>query len=70
MSKKEPLQGKLWVRNLDINNSYAFEKDIKSAVDWLKHKVEEGTLNLGKRYDLDCDEVLELIDKAFEDVTR
>lgn len=59
----EPLKGKREGSKNNIDYWYG-EKNIKSAVEWLKENIKTRDIPKGKLL------VLEIIDKAFEDVTK
>ena len=56
--KPEPLKGQMCC-------DMFVKEDIKSAVEWLKDKI-DGITNLGG--DTHCPDLMDLIDEAFEDV--
>ena len=78
--KPEPLKNKKltslgtspYVMNKD--NIVFFEKDIKSAVEWLKEKLDsesEGSkVAYSERKNIDLEITKNLINKAFEDVVK
>ena len=69
--KPEPLKGKR-INRRGIN--YYYHTDIKSAVEWLKYKIQPNALITGNKEKtaLICDvqQIIDLIDKAFEDVVK
>lgn len=61
--KPEPLKDKVYNGNKILKRVY-HEEDILNAVEWLKEEVKFRDIPKGKFL------VLELIDKAFQDVTK
>ena len=63
--KSEPLKGKLkyWKSELEIN-------DVKSAVEWLKDRINIELDYEEEKFGEKNDHIKELIDEAFEDVMK
>jgi hypothetical protein len=64
----EPLKGKEY--NFEDNNFYFSREAVKDAVEWLKEKLDSEEAHGGVPEELNLGTVLDLIDEAFEDVTK
>jgi len=62
-TKPEPLKGKIEHTALLPNKSMHWDEDIRSAVEWLKQKIERENVDT-------INGIMNKIDKAFEDVMR
>jgi hypothetical protein len=67
MIRPKPLKDARWTINKDTDEFMFQEKDVASAVEWLKEEIYE---RRQVSHPISNNELYELIDKAFEDVVK